>query len=78
MKLFYLGTHGPEDPTKACLPFHLAVNGVVADIEAEIGLTGDAVVLVRQDWIETLVPVGFSPLKQLVDNAITLGIPIYV
>ena len=26
-KLMYIGTHGPDDPTKACMPFHLAVNG---------------------------------------------------
>ena len=41
--LLYVGTHGPDDPTKACIPFHLAVNGAAeAGIDTEINLVGDA------------------------------------
>ncbi|CCF82863.1 hypothetical protein [Nitrolancea hollandica] len=77
--LVYIATHGPDDPTKACLPFHLAVNGAVpAGIGAAIGLAGDAAVLIQDLIINALVPVGLPPLKELVQSAIQRGVPIYV
>ena len=58
-KLIYVGTHGPDDPTKACFPFHLAVNGALeAGIEADIALAGDAAVLIQDQYIESVTPVG--------------------
>ena len=36
-RLLYVATHGPDDPTKACMPLHLAVNGAAeAGIEVEV------------------------------------------
>lgn len=78
-KLIYVATHGPDDPTKACMPFHLAVNGAAAaGIEAEINLTGDAALLIQDQTIEALVPVGFPPLKELIRLAGERGVPIFV
>ena len=68
--LLYVATHGPDDPTKACMPFHLAVNGAAeAGIEAEVNLAGDAAVLIQDAYINTVVPVGFPPLKELMAKA---------
>ena len=59
--LFYIATHGPDDPTKACIPFHLAVNGAAeARIEAAINLAGDATVLIQDRYIENLTPLCAS------------------
>jgi predicted peroxiredoxin len=78
-KLLYVATHGPDDPTKACMPFHLAVNGAVpAGIEAEINLAGDATLLIQDLTIEATVPVGFPPLKELIRAAVEHDVPIYV
>ena len=78
-KLLYVATHGPDDPTKACMPIHLAVNGAaVAGIEAEINLAGDASVLIQDRYIETLVPVGFPPLKELMTKAREKGIAFHI
>jgi predicted peroxiredoxin len=78
-KLLYVGTHGPDDPTKACMPIHLAVNGAAeAGIEAEINLAGDAAVLIQDRYIETLVPVGFPPLKELMAKAREKGIRFHI
>ncbi len=78
-KLIYVGTHGPDDPTKACLPFHLAVNGAAeAGIEAEINLAGDAAVLIQDDYINSVIPLGLPPLKELVAKARDKGIQIFV
>ncbi len=78
-KLLYVATHGPDDPTKACMPIHLAVNGAVeAGIEAEINLAGDAAVLIQDTYIETLAPLGFPPLKALMAKAVETGVRIHI
>ena len=77
--LFYIATHGPDDPTKACIPFHLAVNGAAeAGIDAAINLVGDATVLVQDRYIETLTPLGLPPLRELMAKVRENGIPIYI
>ena len=78
-KLIYVGTHGPDDPTKACMPFHLAVNGAAeAGIEAEVNLAGDAAVLIQDGYIDTLVPLGLPPLKELMAKVLDKGVHIFV
>ncbi len=78
-KLIYVATHGPDDPTKASMPFHLAVNGAAAaGIEAEINLAGDATVLIQDQIIESVAGVGVPPLKELMRLAAERGVPIYV
>ncbi|MEA2515088.1 MAG: hypothetical protein QOF33_3827 [Thermomicrobiales bacterium] len=78
-KLLYVATHGPDDPTKACMPIHLAVNGAAeAGIEAEVNLAGDAAVLIQDAYINTVVPVGFPPLKELMAKAIEKGVRIHI
>ena len=77
--LFYLATHGPDDPTKACIPFHLAVNGAAeAGIEAEINLAGDAVVLIQDRYIESVTPLGLPTLREMMPKIVAKGIPIYI
>ena len=78
-KLIYVGTHGPDDPTKACMPFHLAVNGAAeAGIEVEINLAGDAAVLIQDQYVTTLVPLGLPPLKELMAKTQDKGIHVFV
>ena len=78
-KLIYVATHGPDDPTKACMPLHLAVNGAAeAGIEAEINLAGDAAVLIQDQYIDTLMPLGFPPLKELMAKAREKGVRIHI
>jgi len=77
--LFYLATNGPDDPTKACIPFHLAVNGAAeAGFEAAINLAGDAVVLIQDRYIENVTPLGLPPLRELMPKIVEKGIPIYI
>ena len=78
-KLVYVGTHGPDDPTKACMPFHLAVNGAAeAGIEAEINLAGDAAVLIQNEYIATLTPLGLPPLRELMTKIQDKGVHVFV
>lgn len=75
--LVYVATSGPDDPTRACLPIHLAVNGAaVAGIEAMVYLRGDATTLMT-DWaIAGVAPLGMPPLKDLLAQAAVKGVPI--
>jgi predicted peroxiredoxin len=78
-RLLYIATHGPDDPTKACMPFHLAVNGALeAGIEAEINLAGDAALLIQDHTIESLAPLGFPTLKELYQKVLEKDVTIYV
>ena len=78
-KLVYVGTHGPDDPTKACMPFHLAVNGAAeAKIEAEINLAGDAAVLIQDQYVDTLTPLGLPPLRELMTKIRDKGVHVFV
>ena len=78
-RMLYIATHGPDDPTKACMPLHLAVNGAVeAGMEAEVNFAGDAAVLIQDQYIDTLVPLGLPPLKELMTKAREKGIALYV
>ncbi len=77
--LLYIASHGPDDPTKACIPFHLAVNGAAeAGIEATINLMGDAAVLIQDRYIETLTPLGLPPLRELMVKIRETRIPVYI
>ena len=46
-KILYLGTHGTDDPTRASMPFHMALGAVEGGHAAEINLAGDAVVCIQ-------------------------------
>jgi predicted peroxiredoxin len=77
-KLAFVATHGSENPTKACFPFLQAKNAVEAGIEAELSLIGDAVVLMRKEVRDSVVPVGWPPLSELFDAVVEHKVPIYV
>jgi len=77
-KLAFVATCGSEDPTKACFPFLQAKNAVETGLEAEISVIGDAVVLMKDAVKESVVPVGWPPLKELFDACVEYKIPIFV
>ncbi|HEV2414207.1 MAG TPA: hypothetical protein VGX27_05320 [Candidatus Dormibacteraeota bacterium] len=70
---------GPEEPTRASVPFHIAVNGAKpAGTEAAIVLAGDAAELVKPDVIANVIGVGIPPLRELVDKALEQELRVYV
>ncbi len=77
-KLLYFSTNGSENPTKAALPF-LGANGAVeAGHEAEIVVFGDAVVVMKDEVADAIVPVGWPPLKDMLATTVQNKTPIYV
>ncbi len=62
-KILIDASHGPEDPTKAVLPFFVARNAIELGHEVTIFLVGDATSLIRDGMIESVVGVGPGALK---------------
>ena len=77
-KLAFVGTHGSENPTKAIFTFLQANAAVDSGMEAEISLVGDAVVLIRDEVIGSVLPVGWPPLSEIFEAVVKHKIPIFV
>ena len=70
---------GPEEPTRASVPFHIAVNGAKpAGTEVGIALAGDAPALIKPDVTANVLGLGVPPLRELLDKCIDQNVPIYV
>ena len=69
---------GSENPTRACFPFLQAVANKERGDEVHIALAGDGVVLIRDSVIESVVPVGWTPLRETFEKVRDYGIPVYV
>ncbi len=77
-RILFMGSNGSENPTKSVFPFILANGAVDAGYEAEVSLFGDAVVLMKDVVANSVVPVGWPPLKDLMATTIRNKVPIYV
>ncbi len=77
-KILYMGSNGSENPTKSVFPFILANGAVEAGHQAEIQLFGDSVVLMKDAVANSVVPVGWPPLKDIMATTISNKVPIYV
>ena len=79
MRILYLATTGPGDPTKASIPLHIAANGSVdAGQECAVALAGDAVDLARQETAEGVEGVGIPPARELLQKLRDNQVPVYV
>lgn len=79
MRVLYFATGGPADPTRASIPFHLAVNGSI-EIGHDVGLVlgGDATDFLRADLLGAAEGVGLPPLRELFAKARAHEVPVYV
>jgi predicted peroxiredoxin len=78
VKILYFGTNGSENPTKSVFPFIGANGAVEAGHQAEIHLFGDAVVLIRDVVANSVVPMGWPPLKEILAKTVSNKVPIYI
>lgn len=77
--LLIVAATGAEDPTRASIPFHIAVNGArAAGTQVAIALAGDAAELVKPDVIANVLGLGVPPLRDLLDKCIDQDVPVYV
>lgn len=79
MRILYFSTTGPDDPTKASIPLHLAANGSLdAGQECAVALAGDAIELARREMAEQLEGVGVPPVLDLLQKLRDNEVPVYV
>jgi predicted peroxiredoxin len=78
-KLLIIASTGPDDPTRASIPFHIAVNGAAAaGMECEVALAGDATDLMKQEVAAGVRGVGVPPLQDLLGGCAEKGIKLHV
>jgi predicted peroxiredoxin len=77
-RLLFHSFTGSENPTRACFPFLQALANKERGDEVEIALGGDAVVLIKNSLIDSVVPVGWPPLKETFEILRHYNIPIHV
>lgn len=79
MRILYMATSGSGDPTRASIPFHLAVNGSFeVGQHAGVVLAGDAAELVKAGVRDGVEGVGLPPMRELVEKLTRHAIPVYV
>ena len=78
-KLLITTASGPDDPTRASIGFHIAVNGAVKNqIETSIAMAGDATGLLKPGAAERVRGVGVPPLVELLAGCVSAGVRIFV
>jgi predicted peroxiredoxin len=80
-KLLVTTLVGPSDPTRASIPFHLAVNGaakITPGSDIAMALAGDASELMKPGVADTVRGVGVPPLAQLLADCKAAGIRLYI
>ena len=79
MKIAYIASAGSNDPTRASIPFHLAVNGSVeVGHETSIVLAGDAAGLARGDVADGVEGIGVPPLRELLNKVRERDVTVFV
>ncbi len=77
--LLIVAATGPQDATRASVPFHIAANGATpSGTEVAIALAGDAAELVKPEVIDAVVGVGIPRLRDLVDKCLAQNVRVYV
>ena len=77
-KFLLTGTHGPDDPTRATLPFHVAKGAIEAGHDVSISLMADAPFLMKSDLRDAIAGVAIPPLRDLFRFAVENDVRVYV
>jgi predicted peroxiredoxin len=77
-KLLINVTHGPEHPTRAALGFLIGRAAVDAGHDVTLFLAGDAVQLLRDAVLDSLVGLGTGSLRESYDALVAGGARFYV
>jgi len=72
-KIVIFGTHGPEDPERASLPFVIGNAALVMETPVTVFLQGTAVLIAKKGCYEHVFAAGLPSLKELMDSFIEQG-----
>ena len=76
--LLFVGTHATDDPTRAALPFLSATGALANKTDVGVALLAAAAYLMKDEIAKTILPVGFKPLTELMEQCREGNVPIYV
>jgi uncharacterized protein len=76
--LLISGTHGPEDPTRASMPFHLAKGARESGYDVAIVLANDAPLVMKAEIRDAIQGVGMPSLKELFQFAVSNNVHVYI
>lgn len=80
--MMYIGTHGPDDPTRATMPFHLANGALEVGFKVQVTLIGDATYLATYLMKESVAGeirgVAMPPFSELLQKVVAGGGEIFV
>jgi len=77
LKIFMKSAWGSDDPTKAAFPFLHGTALAEAGHEVQIFLLGEAVNLMRDAVLNSVTPVGWPPMKEIMPKVLANKIQIY-
>ena len=77
-KLLFHSLTGSDNPTRASFPFLQAVANKELGDDVSIALGGDAVVMIQDSILNSVVPLGWPPLKDTIAKVLEYKIPIYI
>jgi predicted peroxiredoxin len=78
-QLLIVTATGPQDATRASIPFHIAANGAAASaVECEVALAGDATELLKADVARSVQGVGVPALADLLATCRDRGVLLHV
>jgi len=78
MKVLMKSAWGSDDPTKAAFAFLHANAFAEAGHEVQIFLLGEAVNLMKDAVMNSVVPVGWPPLSETILKTVGLKIPLHI
>lgn len=76
--MLYVGTHGPDEPTRATFPFHFANGAIEAGFAAKILLIGDGAFLMKESIANTIQGVAVPKLTELMQKVVAAGGEVHV
>jgi len=78
MKFIISGSYGTDNPTMATLPFMAAKTAKEKGYDVVLFLWNEAVTLARPGIANNVIGVNLTPLKEVLEAIIAIGIPIWV
>jgi len=79
MDVLYIAASGTADPTRASIPWHLAVNGSIESGQSlGILLAGDASEVLKPEVRDALEGLGLPRMSDLQDKARAHNVPVFV
>jgi predicted peroxiredoxin len=77
LKIMMKSAWGSDDPTRASFPFVHGLALAEAGHDVQIFLLGEATYLMRKATADSIVPVGWPPLRETLEKVVAKHIPIF-